>query len=173
MLFRSAKLPPDQQEKVRTLYGLGATEQAAKVISPDPVKREIVGGQEAGYFAVNPATGESEQVLKGIGRAPTQAPETFSILSPEQVKAMGLPPGTYQMSSRGKLDPIGGSTAAGSPLAKLISERDALARHGLRPADLTDLVEAGVEVRGDDALQGLPGVVPTWSLALMAPTVVW
>ena len=121
-----AKLPPDQQEKVRTLYGLGATEQAAKVISPDPVKREIVGGQEAGYFAVNPATGESEQVLKGIGRAPTQAPETFSILSPEQVKAMGLPPGTYQMSSRGKLDPIGGSTAAGSPLAKLIAERDAL-----------------------------------------------
>lgn len=122
-----AKLPPDQQEKVRMLYGLGAEEQAAKVISPDPIKREVVGGQEGGYFAVNPVTGEAEQVVKGMGRAPTQAPESYRTLTPDEVKAMGLPPGTYQMSSRGKLDPIGssGGTAA-SPLAKLIAERDAL-----------------------------------------------
>lgn len=123
-----ADLPPE----VRALAA-GAPdavfEALVKAKFPAPVKREVIGGKEQGYFSVDPNTGQAMPLIPGVTEqpkpvqvgndlvdpvtgalvyrapfAPTQGrepPETFQDVPPDVLKALGLPPGT-QRSSRGE-----------------------------------------------------------------------
>lgn len=96
-----AKLPPDQQDKVRMLYGLGATEQAAKVISPEAEKPMQVGND----VVVRQPNGSFESVYHApfAPQAPREARVTWRTLSPDEVAKAGYAPGTMVgMSSRGE-----------------------------------------------------------------------
>lgn len=117
-----AKLPPEQQGRFRLLAGVGAKDRAADVVAPPPVenkvvgdalvnpvtgeaiyqapgKPQIVGGETGGYYAVDPITGATRQIIGGIGRAP-QSEELVSIDTPDgpilvpRSQAVGKRPGS-------------------------------------------------------------------------------
>lgn len=112
-----AKLPPDQQDKVRMLYGLGATEQAAKVISPEAGESKVLPPgavlvDAAGKTLAQGAPEEMTPYQKASlaleqwkATHPTgSGAETWSTLSGDEAKALGLPEGTVaQRSNRGEL----------------------------------------------------------------------
>lgn len=140
LLDEIAKLPEDQ--RAVAMLDPGAYAQArAKALFPEPSKPQIVGGEAAGYFSVDPSTGQASQVIPGIGRAPTAPTARY-----ESSGGMIFDKFTGQVINAGVAPP---STTVG----KLIAERDQLAPDDPRRAAY-DAAIAKETTRGDGITVG-------------------
>lgn len=98
-------LPEAQRARGQILFALGQYDELAKMISPEPAKRQLVGSEATGWFSVDPNDpSQVTQAVPGIGRAPPTPPETWQTLSAEEARAMGYPEEVIvQRSSHGEL----------------------------------------------------------------------
>lgn len=109
-------------------------------------------------------------IIRGAPKtvAPREPKTTFRTLTPEEVAARGLPPGSYQESSEGKVDKVGGDTGAanaseGERNNKAYYDRAARAlevydKKGLGPRSFAGQAVAALP-GGETILRGLPDAV--------------
>ena len=68
----------------------------------DPVKLQTFTGADGATYSFNPVTGETKPVTGG--KAPDPG---YRLLTADEVKAMGLPPGSYQVGADNKISKVG------------------------------------------------------------------
>ena len=74
---------------------------------------QIMPWEEYQTSTAAPATGGQGVVIPKAEPAPKEPKTSYRLLTPEEVAAQGLPAGSYQVSSEGKVEKVGGEGAAG------------------------------------------------------------
>lgn len=90
---------PEQRQMLSMMPPAAAQQLIADTVFAAP--KAPTAGISVGGNLVNPITGEV------IYQAPAEA--GFQVIPPEEVAALGLPPGAYQRSPEGKITQVGGS----------------------------------------------------------------
>lgn len=95
--------------------------------APAPVELKTFTGPDGIVYSFNPVTGEQ----KPLTGAETPDPG-FTVMTPEEVASLGLPPGPYQRGPKGEIKQIGGAgttvnvdTGAGGKFEEAFAKGDA------------------------------------------------
>lgn len=114
-----APLPPEMQRVYRAF-----PELAVKALMPTEQKLQkqtISRGDQQVDVLMDMATGRVVEELGTAPRwqqhAPKDEPERYRMLTPDEARQYGLPPGSYQMSHRGQISRVGGDPVSRIPTA--------------------------------------------------------
>jgi len=129
----------------------------------DPDLLRLLNGDDAPAPRAGPVYGAPAKP-----ETPREPKTTFRTLTPAEVAARGLPPGSYQISSEGKVDKVGGDTGAatateGERNNKAYYDRAARAlevydKKGLGPRSFAGQATAAIP-GGESVLRWLPDAV--------------
>jgi hypothetical protein len=154
-------LPPEQQQIAMLNPDAFAKSKADQMFAAPkpPTTRNVIQGSNEVTQEFDPATGGWKEIGQGARWAPQQpgqGPESYSVLSPDEVKRMGLPEGSVvQRSSRGKIDVLGGAGAAGAETWRLMAP-DELMKNNFAPGTVASVSSRGqVQVEQNPKAPGM------------------